>query len=310
MSSRVDPLDPAIAALRDGARGSGAAALVDLTPEEARERVSGGDAACAAGPPVDHVEDLLVPTATQASPIRVRRYEHGAPHATLVYAHGGGWVTGDLEYADELCRFLAARAGLRVLSVEYRRAPEHRCPAAVDDVDRCLAWAAEQHRDLPLFVGGDSAGGNLAAVVAQRRRDLVTGLVAVYPVLDHDTTRDSYREQQDGFPIGARDMAWFFDHYTDPDQRSDPRVSPLRGVRAGHPPTYLLTAGHDPLRDEGFAYADALRALGVPLRHDHEPALCHGFLRTTGPSDGARAARDRLVEAVAGFVRDQTSVQQ
>ncbi|OUZ10116.1 hypothetical protein BHE97_08655 [Aeromicrobium sp. PE09-221] len=298
MSSRREPLDPAIAALRDHVRASGAAPLSSLSPAEARERVSAGDGACDDGPAVRVIEDIDI---GDAPALRIRRYDDGASRATLVYAHGGGWVTGDLEYADELCRQLASQASLQVLSVDYRLAPEYPFPAAVEDVDTALSWAVIHGGDQPVYVGGDSAGGNLAATIAQRR-DEVAGLIAIYPVVDHDQTRMSYRENDQGFPIGSADMAWFFDHYAPRDVRDDPRVSPLRGIGADHPRTFLLTAGHDPLCDEGFAYAERLAALDVGVEHRHEPALCHGFLRSTGVSAGARAARDRLVVDIARFV--------
>ena len=300
MSSRSETLDPDLAALRDQVRAAGAAPLVALTPDEARERVSGGDVACDGGPVVREVEDLTI---GDAPGVRIRSYDNGASHSTLVYAHGGGWVTGDLQYADELCRHLAATASLRVVSVDYRLAPEHPFPAAVDDIDAAVEWAmalALANGD-PVFVGGDSAGGNLAATAAQRHPG-IAGLVAIYPVVDHDPTRPSYRDHAQGFPIGASDMAWFFDHYAPPEARTDPRISPLRTIRDDHPPTYLLTAGHEPLCDEGFAYAEELAERGVLVEHRHEPTLCHGFLRSSRISSGVRAARDRLVADIARFV--------
>lgn len=306
MSSRREALDPDLAALRDQVRAAGVVPLVALTPAEARERVSGADVACDGGPVLREVEDLTI----GASPgVRIRCYDDGASSSTLVYAHGGGWVTGDLQYADELCRHLAAQASLRVVSVDYRLAPEHPFPAAVDDIDAAVEWAMALAGGEPVFVGGDSAGGNLAAAAAQRHAG-ITGLVAIYPVVDHDPTRPSYRDHVQGFPIGAADMAWFFDHYAPPECRDDPRVSPLRGIRDGHPPTYLLTAGHDPLCDEGFAYAEELAAHGVIVEHRHEPTLCHGFLRSSRISSGVRAARDRLVADIANFVAlDRSSME-
>jgi acetyl esterase len=299
----VAELDPEIAALRDAASGP---ALDLLDPQEARERVTAGHALCSAGPDVR----VLEPAAT---PISVRVYEGPVSAATLVYAHGGGWVTGDLEYADELCRHLAAAAGVRVVSVDYRLAPEHPHPAAVDDLAAAWEWATAHHPGL-LALGGDSAGGNLAAVLAGELAGSggrsPAFLLLVYPVLDLPRTDGSYLSQERGFPIGAREMRWFFRHYLGADvntlEEVPGRLAPLRGPLTSFPPTHVVLAGHDPLHDEGAELVARLEQAGVPVTSRDHDDLCHGFLRLTGASAAARAARAELVRAFARLVRSTT----
>jgi acetyl esterase len=295
----VADLDPELAALREA--GAGNAPLVTLQPREARERVVAGNRLCSAGPDVE-VRDELV----GAVPVRI----YGPPDAAtvLVYAHGGGWVTGDLDYSDELCRFLAADAGCRVVSVDYRLAPEHRFPAGLDDVRSVVSRALASSSDAPVGVAGDSAGGNLAAVIAQEERARLAFSVLLYPSVDHDFTRPSYRDATRAFPISGRDMEWFFDLYATAAERDLPAVSPLREQDLGGlPPTHVVVAGHDPLHDEGVEYAAALAAAGVPVSVAEHPELCHGFLRFTAASAAARAARDQVVARAAEMARDPES---
>ena len=300
----VTDLDPELAVLRDRSREAGLAPLVELSASEARERVRGGNRLCAAGPTEVAVTDLAAEHDGRSVDVRV--YAAADAAATLVYAHGGGWVTGDLDYSDELCRFVAAR-GVRVVSVDYRLAPEHRFPAAFDDMLTATRWASAVHGRVA--VGGDSAGGNLAAATALALRDepeiTVAFQVLVYPVLDTDVTRDSYVSEAQAFPMGAADMRWFLDHYLDGKPRSDDRVSPLRAASlAGLPPAHLVAAGHDPLRDEAREYAHRLTEAGVPVTAELHPSLCHGFLRFTAASSGARTARDGLVERIVALAAD------
>lgn len=292
-------LEAALAALRDGARAKGGVPMVELTPAEARERVVAGQALCAVGPDVP-VTDTVASAEGHAVPVRVYRAASAA--AVLVYAHGGGWVTGDLDYADELLRHLAAHAGCTVVSVDYRLAPEHPWPAALDDVRTAFAWATDSLAEgRPVGIGGDSAGGNLAAVVT---RDLRSSTVApafqvlVYPVLDGSMRSPSYDACATAFPIGSAEMRWFFDHYVHERDRRHPRVSPADAPPFGGPPTHVVVAGHDPLHDEGLAYARALAEAGVSVTRDDHAELCHGFLRFTAASPGSARARDLLVQRV------------
>ncbi|MER7244591.1 alpha/beta hydrolase [Kribbella sp. NPDC000426] len=206
----------------------------------------------------------------------------------LVFLHGGGWVVGDLNTHDGLCRAIAADAGIRVLSVDYRLAPEAPAPTAAEDAIAAFTWAVEHADDLGVdpalvAVGGDSAGGNLAAVLTQQtvRRGLPHPALQVllYPSVDLVARRPSRDLFSEGFILSENDIIWYRDHYTpDPTIRPDPIVSPLRAEDlTGLPPTYLTTAGFDPLRDEGIEYAQALRAAGNHLTHLPHPTLCHGY---------------------------------
>jgi acetyl esterase len=233
--------------------------------------------------------------------IGVRRYQPHTLHADvdIVWFHGGGWVTGDLEYSEGFCRRLADGAGAVVHSVDYRLAPEHPFPAAIDDAIIAVRAIATNG---PVLVGGDSAGGNLAAVCAQELHNAVDlrGQLLVYPVLDTDVTRPSY-ERNDGLVLGPREMTWFFDRYLpDPADRTARRAAPLRTADLeGLPPAVVAVAGHDPLYDEGIAYTDALRAAGVPVTLLDFAPLVHGFLRYLGPVPAAADAAALIVAATA-----------
>ncbi|MEY9212419.1 alpha/beta hydrolase [Thermobifida halotolerans] len=299
------PMDPAIAALAATAAAAAAPPLHTISPAEARARVVAGHGACSGGPALHSVTDIRVPVADAEIGARVYSPAAGPTRATLVYLHGGGWVTGDLDYCDELCRFVADRLDWTVVSVDYRLAPEHPFPTPLDDAYAVLGHVADTIAgDGPLGVGGDSAGGNLAAACALRARDehgpALDFQVLVYPVTDHDLTRDSYRTHADAFPIGAESMRWFWDHYLPDAARRDlPAASPLRAVDVGGlPPAHVVVAGHDPLHDEGVAYAERLREAGVRVSLAEYPSLTHGFFRLTGAVPAARAAVDDLVAAL------------
>ncbi len=296
-------LDADIVALRDRSHEAALAPLVEITPAQARERVSAGDRLCSGGP--TDVDTAEVVADHDGHRVAVRVYEAADATVTLVYAHGGGWVTGDLEYSDELCRFVAS-GGVRVVSVGYRLAPENPFPAAVEDMRAATLWAAGTYGKIG--VGGDSAGGNLAAAAAVSLLDhslvSLAFQVLIYPVLDTGLTQDSYVSNATAFPIGAADMRWFLDHYVETDPR-DVRVAPLRAASlVGLPPTQLVIAGHDPLRDEALEFAQRLTEAGVPVTSELLPSLCHGFLRFTAASSGARAARGRIVARVLALAEE------
>jgi acetyl esterase len=260
------------------------------TPDEARARLR-HDALVAGGKPraVAEVHDL------DAGGVLARLYvPHEAPPAAplLVYYHGGGHVCGDLVSHDASCRWLAREAGVRVLAVDYRLAPEDKFPAAVDDAIAAFRFAAANPGALGadparIAVGGDSAGGNLAAVVAQQTaRDEIPPAfqLLIYPITDYTTEYPSYALFADGFLLTRAEMRWYRGHYL-PDEESaaDPRVSPLLAEDlSGLPPAYVATAGFDPLRDEGEEYARRLRAAGneVTLRRFH--GYPHGFANVVG----------------------------
>jgi acetyl esterase len=302
------PLDPGLDALRQGRDASGASPMTQASVAENRERIVAGHRLCSAGPEIAKVEELSVPAEGDRPAVPVRVYTPGEDvAATLVYLHGGGWFTGDLDYPDELCRFLARDAGLRVVSVDYRLAPEHPYPLPLDDAEAALVWAAAEFPDVPLGISGDSAGGNLAAATLLRARGGgpdVAFQMLVYPVTDSDFDRDSYRACEHGFPLGRADLEHCFAHYApDPAVRAGVEVSPVRADLTGMPPALVVVAGHDPLHDEGVAHAARLREAGVPVTLMDHPTLCHGFLRFTGASPASAAARDELVGLVARLAR-------
>jgi acetyl esterase len=238
-----------------------------------------------AGPSVSAVKDALVPGAPDV-PIRIY-WPPGLtadPLPVVVYFHGGGWVLCDLDTHDGVCRLLAADAGVIVVAVDYRRAPEHRYPAAADDAYAAVCWAHRYASGLGgdparLVVAGDSAGGNLAAVTCLRARDLsgpaLMGQLLIYPVTDCLAERP---DQTEGYLLRSSHMTWFTRQYlASPEQALDGYASPLRALTlTGLPPAMVLTVGHDPLHSEGAAYASRLSRSGVPVASYHVEGLFHG----------------------------------
>jgi acetyl esterase len=283
----------------DGKAASGAPPLWELTPGEARAGVEANNAMIPAGPDVESVREIVIPSAAGGIPARVYSPSPSAP-GLVVYYHGGGWVVGSLDGWDASLRTLAVASGCDVVSVDYRLAPEHVFPAAADDAYEALVWAASPAglaHGRPVVVAGDSAGGNLAAVSALRARDSggprIALQVLVYPVVDSDLDRRSYREYDgDELILNRRDMVWFWDQYTpDAAARVTPYAAPLRARSlCDLPPAYLITAEHDPLRDEGFDFADRLREARVPVEHRHFGSQIHAFFTFTGVLDDADKA--------------------
>jgi acetyl esterase/lipase len=222
----------------------------------------------------------------------------GPDAPVVVHAHGGGFVFNDVEVHDATCRRLANRSGMRVLSVDYRRPPEHRFPAAADDVDAAAAWA-QQELGGPLLAHGDSAGGNLALVAALRRPGRFRALVLIYPFLDPSAGFDSYRTAADGFD--PADAAWYWQQYAaTPADLTHPDLAPLLSDRLGTlPPTLVVTAEHDPLRDEGEELARRLAELGVDVTATRYLGQVHGFWR----HDAMFPSAEPLQRQVAGFLR-------
>jgi acetyl esterase len=259
---------------------------------------------------VERAEALTIPG--RAGPIAARLYVPvGASGQTplLVYLHGGGWVVCDLDTHDNLCRFLARESGALVLSVDYRLAPEHPFPAAVEDALAAFRFGVEQASELgadpgAVAIGGDSAGANLAAVVSHLT--VAEGgpspvfTLSIYPVTDLSEKRASYRLFRDGFVLTEAHMDWYRSHYLPDDAAAlDPCASPLLfDDFAGLPPTYITTAGFDPLRDEGEEYARRLRAAGVPVALRRHPGLIHGFANAAGSTRFGRRAMHEAVGAL------------
>lgn len=252
---------------------------------------------------VARVSDLTVPT--PASNLSARHYRPGTPgRPLLVYFHGGGFVVGDLDTHDSLCRFLCHTLDAHILSVGYRLAPEHPFPAAVDDADAAFGWAAEHAVELGadpsrVGIGGDSAGGNLATGVSLLR---VAGPVRpevqllLYPATDRTRPYPSLATFSDGFLLSAADIARYTEWYAPGLDLTDPRLSPLLAPRLrGLPPAVVVTAAFDPLRDEGEAYAAALVGAGVPVQQLRYPLL-HGFANLIGVSSACRQAMTEVAE--------------
>jgi acetyl esterase len=290
-------MDPQVTAWLERARELGVPAYHEVSLAEARRLADEGGPALFGEPdPVRSVEDAD----SDGVPVRVYRPEEGDLPA-LVYFHGGGWVVGSLDSHDALCRTLAARSGCALVAVDYRLAPEHRFPAALEDAWTATPWAAQ--RCPRLAVGGDSAGGTLAAVVALRARDRGLPLalqVLVYAATDFSFDTDSYREHGTGTNLTEEGMRWFWAQYLPDDAAgADPEASPLRaGDLAGVAPALVITAEYDPLRDEGEAYARALGAAGVPVTLTRYPGMIHAFFRFTHVMDAARAAVAEVVAAL------------
>jgi len=280
--------------------------LTSMTPDEARAGSRFFVDLIGPGPEVTAVRDIDIPGPSGAIPARV--YEPVPdPVGTVVYYHGGGFVLGCLDEFDAVCQALAVASGARVVSVDYRLAPEHRFPAAVDDAFAALVGVAERHPGEPIVVAGDSAGGNLAAVSALRAREAggpeIALQVLIYPVVDCDLTRPSYLECSgtDLF-LNTAEVVWFWDHYVpDPAEREHPYVSPIRATDLGGlPPAYVVVAEHDPLRDEALAYAAALESAGVPVTVARYDDQIHAFFWLVNVMETA----DRAVVEAGAAIRD------
>lgn len=281
-------VDPVVKTLLDQMAAMNMPAFSDLQPEQARAmyRLSRG-----ASQPEDVTRVADVTLKGADGPIAGRLYagDEGAHLPCVVYYHGGGWVIGDLETHDGLCRMIANRVKCVVVAVDYRLAPENKFPAAAEDAYAALldvqARAAELGIDPSrIAVVGDSAGGNLSAVVAQMARDRsgpsMRLQVLMYPVTDYDFETASYKDNADGYMLTAATMRWFWDNYVGSvEDGVHPYASPLRAKSlAGLPPALVITAEYDPLRDEGDAYAARLREAGVAVQHSPYAGMIHGFV--------------------------------
>ncbi|WBL82143.1 alpha/beta hydrolase [Bradyrhizobium xenonodulans] len=287
-------LDPDAAAVYQAFQEAGRPAYETLTAPQARAYYAQARFATNPEPPeLARIAELAIPAPHGAIPARI--YEPKAPRRhdglspALVFFHGGGWVIGDLDSHDVVCRQLAVEGALIVISVDYRLAPEHKFPAAADDAVAATKWIAAHARELGidasrLAIGGDSAGGNLAAVVALAARDgdgpAIAGQVLIYPAVDFAMTHGSHREPETSVLLTHSVIRWFRDHYLNgAADIHDWRASPARAKKlAGLPPAYVLTAGADPLRDEGDEYAERLKQAGVAVATRHYPGQFHGFL--------------------------------
>jgi acetyl esterase len=286
-------LDSDAAAVFKAFQEAGRPPYETVSPAEAREFYAQARFVSNPEPPeLEKVQPIAIPSPAGPIPARIytpknlRKADGLAP--CLVFFHGGGWVIGDLDSHDVVCRKLADEGELIVVSVDYRLAPEHKFPAAVDDAIAATRWIAEHAKQhgidaSRLMVGGDSAGGNLAAVVAIAARDGngpdIAGQVLIYPAIDFAMTHPSHREPETSILLTHSVILWFRDHYLNGvADVHDWRASPARAkTLIGLPPAYVLTAGADPLRDEGEEYARRLTEAGVPVTYRHFPGQFHGF---------------------------------
>jgi acetyl esterase len=310
-------LDPDAQKMLDMSREAGLPPIETLTPEQARAQIRATREKLKQVPPqLPEVRNLAARGPHGSIPMRLYRSRPLSERNTqpvLVYFHGGGWLFGDLDTHDVLCRHLALAADSTVISVDYRLAPEHKFPCAFEDAFAATKWIADKADALGvdrrcIALGGDSAGGNLATTVA-----LMAGLegndppimyqLLIYPAVDMGFTHDSYRRVGDGYTLTAAGMRWFRDHYLrGPDDIEDWRASPLRAKDLSRlPPAFVVTAGHDPLCDEGEEYARRLAQQGVRVTHRHLPGQMHAFI---GLSGWVKAADDVIAEMGAALRKE------
>jgi acetyl esterase len=302
-------LDPQVQGLLEAMEAKGFKSFEECSVPEAREMLRNFKALEGEPEAVAEVYDLTVPGPAGALPLRVYRPAGATPLPVIVYFHGGGWVVGDIEVADKPCRTLAGATGAVIASVEYRLAPETQFPGAVDDCFAAATWVAEHAERFggdPARVGvaGDSAGGNLAAVISQLARDIRRPRLAlqllIYPATDGTTERASMTENAEGYLLTRAAIEWFGGHYLPRPEEdvADPRFSPLLAESlAGLPPAIVVTGGYDPLRDEGRAYAAALRDAGVAVTESHNEGMVHGFAWMAGVVDHVREVYRQIGEA-------------
>ena len=305
-------LQPDVQMVLDVVAGLGLPPMETLTAEHARALSRALAATRPPGPAVGAIVDGVLPGPAGDLAYRIYRPASPGPHPIVVYFHGGGWVLGGVDSDDPFCRDLCVRSDTIVISVDYRHAPEARFPAAVEDALAAVQWIARNVESLggtpgQLAVCGWSAGANLAAVVCQLARDAgeprIDGQVLVTPVTGSDLTRPSYVENADGYILTTALMRWFWDHYADPADRRDPRAAPLHAKDLSNlPPALVVTCEFDPLRDEGAAYADALQAAGVSVRHLPCRGQIHTSLMAVDVIASGAGARHEIANALRQFM--------
>jgi cation diffusion facilitator CzcD-associated flavoprotein CzcO/acetyl esterase/lipase len=285
-------------------------AIETMAVEDARAFMRATSTVRPPGPSVGEIIDGVLPGPAGTLQYRLYRPTSTGPHPIVAYFHGGGWVLGDLDSDDPLCRDLCVRSDAVLLSINYRHAPEARFPAAADDGFAAVQWIAASAAELggipgQLAVMGWSAGANVAAVACQLARDAggppIVGQVLLSPVTDSEMGRASYEENGESFGLTGALMKWFWDHYADPADRQHPKASPLRGDLSNLPPALIVTAEFDPLRDEGVAYAEALAAAEVQIRHLSARGHVHNSTTMVDMVLSGGDVRAQMAEALGTF---------
>ncbi|MFW0795890.1 alpha/beta hydrolase [Gordonia sp. CPCC 205515] len=300
-------LDEATTAFLAQAAEDGGKPLYEMTPDEVRSMNDSFIELYGPGPDMASVENLTVEAADGYEiPVRVLTPSED-PRGVLIYYHGGGWVVGNPDQFDTLARQLAAGTGCTVVLPDYRLAPENVYPAAANDAWDVAIWTAKRFGDLPLLVGGDSSGGNLAAVVAQQAAregaPTISFQALVYPVTDSDTENATYLDPANQLMLDKKSMDWFWELYTpDASTRANPNVSPLQGDVSGTAPAVVLIAEHDVLRGEGEAYAAKLEAAGVPVQTRVFDGQMHGFFQFVNILPGSADGIEYVCTAVTAHL--------
>jgi acetyl esterase len=303
------PLDPVLAQILQQLDAAGVPPIGQSSPQELREQFAAIAFLAGEGARVASVVDREV------GGVRSLVYtpEGEGPFPVLVWIHGGGFVIGNPEMYDQLCRDLAATTPCIVVSLDYRLAPEHKAPAAVDDAFAAVGWVLDHADEIGgdrdrVAVGGDSAGGNLSALAAQHFGSRLVFQLLVYPSTDLTASSPSIDENAEGYLLTKEGMIWFGEHYLEDSvvEPTDPRVSPIHAsdeAVAAVAPAYVITAEFDPLRDEGEAYAERMRGLGVDVTADRFDGMIHGFYSMAALVPAAQVAIRRSVEHLAAAFR-------
>ena len=311
------PLHPEAAAFLDQVARQKPHSIESLPIEVTRRAALVGSSTGLNPPELAKIENLdIVRSDGTKLPVRIYVPHGSKPFGVCLYFHGGGWVLNSIDTHDDLVRRLAAISGCVFVNVEYRLAPEHKYPAAVDDAYAALGWVHDHATEIGcdsdrIAVAGDSAGGNLAAVACLMSRDRGGPQIAfqalIYPITDCDFERPSYRTNGEGYFLTRREMIWFWNHYVaSPDRMQEPYASPLLAPSlSGLPPAIVLTAEFDPLRDEGEAYAEALRAAGVDVTVHRYEGMIHAFVRRVQQFDTARIAIQEVGQQIRAAIGDR-----
>jgi acetyl esterase len=310
----MTPLDPQVKVLLDQMAAAKQPAFHSQSPVDARKAMNAMLNVLGPGPEVHRVENRKIPGPAGEIPVRIYT-PASKPIGILVYFHGGGWVVGDLESHDYVCRALTNATGCTVLAVDYRLAPEHKFPAGPDDCYAATLWASKNATSLGsdadhIAVGGDSAGGNLAAAISLMARDRggprIRHQMLIYPAIDAAMDTPSQKEfMADGFVLSKLDMEWFWGHYLkNPKDGENPLASPNHAKDLKNlPPTDIITASHDPLRDEGEAFAEQLKAAGNKVKVKRFQGVVHGFVSLQAAIDQGKTATREMAEELKASLK-------